>query len=236
MVKYTKRKIIRRRRNVKRVYRKKVRKTYRRIPRAMGPFPRIMNTQLVYKQPSSTITSGGLLNYKAVRFTANGMYDYDYDNLLSNKQPLYYDQLLSIDGPYRQYRVNAYKTKIKFINLSDKALNVYWQPASVNNYTDNDTPPEMQNWPGVIHQQLTAQGNSRPQCTFNTYKKINQLVPATGTRTTQWLGGYASNPTIQVAQCLLAETIDGSTTAFSFAVEVEHIFYVQLFDSDAISS
>lgn len=225
------------RRPAKRMLRKKrVYKRTNRVPKTLGPFPRTMNTTLVYKQPSAVISSNGVVNYKVVRFNANGMFDYDYDNLVNNKQPLYFDQLLSIDGPYRQYRVNAFKTRIKFINLSDKALNVYWSPASVNNYTDNDTPTEIQNWKGVSYRQLTSQSNAKPQCTFKTFKKINQLVPATGTRTTQWLGGYGSNPTINIVQALMAETIDGSTTAFNFSIEVEHIFYVQLFDADAIIS
>lgn len=232
------RKVYRRKKPVRRAYRKKrtYKKSFKKVPKTLGPFPRTMNTTMIYKQPSAVITSNGINSFKYVRFNANGMFDYDYDNLVSNKQPLYFDQLLSIDGPYRQYRVNAFKTRIKFINLSDKALNVYWSPATVNNYTDNDTVVEMQNFKGVSYKQLTAQNNARPQCTFKTFKKIDSLVPATGTRTTQWLGGYGSNPTINIVQTLMAETIDGSTAAFSFQIEVEHIYYVQLFDADAIIS
>lgn len=230
------RKVYRRkyRKPAKRMYRKK-RTMYRKRAK-VGPFPRIKATTMVYKNPSTTIASGGLLSYKAVQFAANSMFDYDVTNVLGNKQPLYYDQLLSSDGPYKQYRVNAWKTKIRVLNLSDKALNIYWDPATVNSWNDNDQPVEMQNRRGVRYTQLTAQNNAKPSCTFTSFHKLKNVVPQVATQTTQYLGGWAANPSIGIAQTLVAETIDGSTAAFNFAVEVEHIFYVTLFDSDAIIS
>lgn len=215
----------------KRVYRR----AFRKIPKS-GPFPRILNTTMLYKNPSTTISSDGILSYKRVQFCANSMYDYDISNLLGNKQPLYHDQLLSSDGPYKQYRVNAWKTKIKILNLSDKALNCYWDPATINSWSENDQPVEMQNRRGVRYAQLTAQGNAKPYVTFTSFHKLKNVIPQVATQTTQYLGSYTANPTIGVAQTLLLETIDGSTTAYNFAVEVEHVFYVTLFDSDAIIS
>lgn len=235
MAYYRKRKYIRKKGMKKRKARYMKRKVFRRVPKS-GPFPRIKNTTLLYKNPSTTISSGGILSYKTCQFAANSLYDYDVSNLLGNKQPLYFDQLLSIDGPYRQYRVNAWKTKIRILNLSDKALNIYWNPATVNSFTDTDTPTEMQNWRGVRYAQLTAQNNAKPMCTFSSFHRLRNIVPTTGTQTTQYLGSYTANPSIGISQTLLAETIDGSTATFNFAVEIEHVFYVTLFDSDAIVS
>jgi len=39
-----------------------------------------------------------------VQVKPNDMYDYDNTGEAGNKQPLYYDALLSASGPYKQYK------------------------------------------------------------------------------------------------------------------------------------
>jgi len=41
-----------------------------------------------------------------VQVKPNDMYDYDNTGEAGNKQPLYYDALLSASGPYKQYKNN----------------------------------------------------------------------------------------------------------------------------------
>lgn len=130
--------------------RKKIRKMGR-IPRTfktLGPFPKVMNTTLVYKNPSVNVTSAGISSYNYCNFALNSMFDFDQTNIIGNKQPLFYDQLLSIDGPYKNYKVNAWKTTIKFINLSDKAMFVYYD-GNLTALTETDQLNEVQNRRGV---------------------------------------------------------------------------------------
>jgi len=44
------------------------------------------------------------------------MYDYDNTGEAGNKQPLYYDALLSASGPYKQYKTISWKTTWYFMN------------------------------------------------------------------------------------------------------------------------
>jgi len=45
-----------------------------------------------------------------VQVKPNDMYDYDNTGEAGNKQPLYYDALLSASGPYKQYKTISWKT------------------------------------------------------------------------------------------------------------------------------
>lgn len=108
-------------------------------------FPLTKQCRLVYKNPSTTISSGGLTSYTSQVFACNNCNDFDYSNNLGNKSPLYWDYLCTAQGPYKKFRVNAWKTTLKVINLSDKALNVYFDHGTLGAVTDADTPQEMQN-------------------------------------------------------------------------------------------
>jgi len=51
-----------------------------------------------------------------VQVKPNDMYDYDNTGEAGNKQPLYYDALLSASGPYKQYKTISWKTTWYFMN------------------------------------------------------------------------------------------------------------------------
>lgn len=215
-----------------------IRNTRKRRPAfrlSKGPFPIRMNTQLVYKAPSTTIASGGILNYNSLTFGLNNMWDFDYSNQLGNKQPLFYDQLLSSDGPYKYYKVNAWKTTIKLINLSDKALHVYYDPC-VALVTDADTPTEIENRRGVQAFMLTAQANSKPMCTITKYQTLRSFYPNSINQSENFSGSWNASPSTNAFANLLWKTIDGSVASFSVAVQIQHIFYVTLYNADSIIS
>lgn len=211
-----------------------VRKT-QRASRKASLFPLTKSCKLIYKNPSTTITSNGIVNYRACIFKLNSCYDLDYNNEFGNKQPLYFDYLCTANGPYANFQVNAWKTTIKFINLSDKALNVYYDHGQNKGIFESDTPTEIQNRQGVSHRMVTAQGNAKPMCIFTSYRTIKPFYPKYD-RDSNLAGSFSADPFNLVYGTLLAQTIDGSTTAFSYAIEVTHVFYTQLYNRDMILS
>lgn len=219
-----------------RKYTRKPRKTIRKIPRPLGqPFPKVMNTTLVYKNSSTNLASSGLLPYQAVTWANNNMYDFDTSNVLGNKQPLYYDQLLSVDGPYKNYKVNGWKTTIKLINLSDRPLFVFFEPSTFS-YFEADTPIEIENRKGVQERLLTSASNAKPIAYFSKYTSLKSVAPKTISQGENYQAPYNANPQQQIYSSLVWKTIDGSITAFQVALHVSHVFYVQLYNDDSIIS
>lgn len=204
-----------------------------RIPK--GPFPRVMNTSLVYKCPSTTITSTGVNSYNYCQFALNSMYDFDQTNIAGNKQPLFYDQLLGVDGPYKWYKVNAWKTTIRFINLSDKAMFVYYSPCD-STLLEADTANEMQNRRGVQSFTVTAQANAKPMVTIKKYQTLRNFFPSSINQSENFSAAYTSGPSTVAYSTLGWQTVDGSTTAYSVAIQVQHIFYCTLYNADSTQS
>lgn len=210
-----------------------------RIPRpfsSKGPFPLRMNTQLVYKAPSTNVTSAGINSYNYCNFALNSMFDFDQTNIIGNKQSLFYDQLLSADGPYKNYKVNAWKTVIRFINLSDKAMFVYYDPTSGTLITDTDSAAEMQNRRGVQSFTLTAQANSKPMVTIKKFQTLKSFFPNSINSSENFSAAWNTGPAIPAYSALGWQTIDGSVAAFTIAIQVQHIFYCTLFNADSTAS
>lgn len=221
-------------RRVTQVNRRRTRRAPR-VPRQLGPFPKIMNTTLVYKNPSTNITSNGFSSFTYCQFALNSMFDLDQTNVIGNKQPLFYDQLLSIDGPYRNYRVNACKTTIRFINLSDKALFLYYDPCAAG-LTEADSALEMENRRGVQCFTLTAQSNAKPMQTITKYQSIKAFYPTGVNQSENFSAAYNTGPSTVAYSTLGWKTIDGSVAAYSVAIQVQNIFYCTLFNADSVQS
>lgn len=197
-------------------------------------FPRILHTTLLYKDTGTISNTSGLTSYAVARLKCNSLTDLDYDNVFANKQPLFFDQLFNASvGPYKQYKVNAWKTVYKVYNTdSTRALSVYFDQGSVNTYVDADTPQEMKNRPGVISKILTPSGGAKPMCYISKYNIMKNFL-GLSRADYSLAAGFTVDPTTLIVSTLLATTIDGSTTAFSCQVEVSHIFYVTCMDIDA---
>lgn len=231
-------------RKYKRPYRKvvkkaPVRKRYtkkRYFPLQKGPFPKIMHTQLVYQGNMVQDISTGVGNsYSYTQWRPNDLFDFDYTNNFGNKQPLFYDQLLSSTGPYKRFLVNAWKTTLTVFNLSDKGLEVFVDTNTMNTFLDTDTLGEIANRRGVIKRVITAQNNAKPMCTISFYRKLKSIVPESRSAVGEWGGYFNSSPNNYIANTLACQSIDGIST-HTVRVKISHIFYVTLFETDALVS
>lgn len=214
--------------------------TVRRIPRGIGtkgPFPAVYNTQLVYKYPGYTLSSGAVSGTVLQRFILNGPYDFDFDNNLGNKQPLYYDQLFGDNGPYKYYKVNAWKTTITVTNLSSQALHVYYDQGQIGSTVDADTQVEAQNRPGNIYRMVTGAANASPQCVITSFKKTKEFAPKGVSRGLDYGASYNAVPSSQIIGALLVGNLSVTDlTSFSVVITVKHIFYTTCYLRDAFQS
>ena len=205
-----------------------------------NPFPRVKNVTLLYKNTSNSVssTTGVILN----RVRCNSLADFDYDNLIGNKGPLYKDQLLSSTGPYTYYKVNSWKTTIKVINCTtalqgqtDCPLFVHFDQGTIGSFSEADTDAEIQNRPGVISKILTIPAGAKPTCYIKSYQKLSNFAPVTS-KGLEYGAAWNSNPTNTIFSTLYIRRVDNSTTTFACAFQVTHKFYVTLYSHDAVPS
>lgn len=210
-------------------------RTYR-VPSSL-PFPRIKQCTLIFKQPGVPLVSSAINGTAITRFRLNSLYDFDLDNNFLDKQPLFFDQLFSVTGPYKNYRVNAWKTRIVVTNLTDRAIQVYYDQGTLGSITDCDTVTEVQNRPGIIYSLVTAQANAKPQFTINSYKKTSNFINPRSGSDQLLTGAYNSDPTTQVIGTVIISNNDpASLTTFTVTISVEHKFYCTLYNQDSLNS
>lgn len=199
------------------------------------PFPTVMSTQLVYQGDMGTTISSGAASVSYTIWKPNDMFDFDFSNNLANKQPLFFDQLLTTTGPYKRYMVYAWKTKLTVFNLSDRPIELFVDTNSVNTTGDADTTSEIVDRRGVIKKIITGQANARPYVTFSWYKTLKSLVPSGRDSIAVWSGTPSTSPPNYVSNTLYGRSIDGAA-GHSYRVKISHVFYCKLFETDAIGS
>lgn len=198
-------------------------------------FPMKRHCSFLYKNPSTTITTAGVNAFYAVRIRCNSLFDVDFDNLFGDKQPLYYDSLLSGTGPYRNYKVNAWKTIIKIVNLeTTRTLMAYFDPGSLAGSGEADTATEIRNRAYVQSKILTPVGSGGGMATFVSYRKTKSFSPTTNED--NYTGNWDGNPSNVIFSTLNVIPVDSQATAYNFMIEVTHIQYATLFNSDAVVS
>lgn len=199
-----------------------------------GPFPRSKKMQLVYENALTAVNAASAAS--VARFIGcNSLYDFDKtsDNCFGNKQPLYYDTLLTASGPYKNYKVTGWKTTYHFINEADVATTVFVLPP-ISATSEIDSVAEADNFPGVIRLYLTAKGGSKSHgqvtVTGNPYDVYPSSQGDVG-----FTGGYGGDPGFLVYGGFAAATADGTSTVI-LKVAVKHIFTAELQTIDALVS
>lgn len=196
-------------------------------------FPDVLKTTLRYNSNMIQINPSAASVYYS--FDLNAMYDFDFDNLVGNKQPLYFDELLTVDGPYRTYTCKKWVTKIHIINASGDPLICYWSQGSAVN--DSDTLIEVQNKPNVRELILTQNDGGKNSGTIVAPGSINEIY---GKRLdpSGMTGHYTSNPASLAKGTLYLYNPGGVvTTPVRAWVKITHDFIdVELGTTDAIIS
>lgn len=172
----------------------------------------------------------GVSSLISVTFRVNDIYNFDGGAVFGGKQPLYYDMLLSSNGPYRQYKVHSCKLKMTFINASSDTCTIFVTPALAAS-AECDTSQEAENFPRVIKRHLTGNGGSCDKLEIVSITKPTDVYP-TSFHDVNFLGAYNGSPSTVVYQNILIPIV--STSEVDIAIEA--VFDVTLSYDDAVIS
>lgn len=210
----------------------KVSPTSTTMATSQGPFQAVKYVTFLYEN-GLTKMSGAAATSNA-NIVCNGAYDVD-NNLagtFGNKQPLYFDDLLSASGPYKNYKVISWETTYTVVNNASVPTNVYFLP-SVQAVTDLDSVAECENFPGVQKRFLTGKGGAFDRCVVTVKGHIDDVHA--GDNSLGLTGTISANPTQGIFGGLLVATADG-TTAQDCYVAICHKMYTLLTVVDALVS
>lgn len=227
----TKRRAVERRRQTLGKITGKVSPSSTTLSKAPGPFSGKKYVTFLYENALTTIS--GAANVVTATLKPNDMYDFDNSGDLGNKQPLYFDALMSVSGPYKNYKVISWKSTYTFINNGATAVDIFVSPP-VAATSEVDSLAEMDNFPGVSRLYLTKSGGCKDFGKIVVTGHVKDVYPAYADDLTL-NGGYASSPQTIVYQVVLARGSDG-TTAASVMVSVKHEAFTELGLVDSIVS
>lgn len=207
------------------------RTTLQRFPD--GPFPRSKNVSLVYEN-ALTATGTGTSGLLTLGTKPNSAYDYDNSSgaAFGNKQPLYYDALLSASGPYKNYKVNSWRTTYTIVNNGDSPMTI-WALPPISATSEIDSAAEADNFPGVKRLYLSSKGGSKSTGTITVTGNVADVyTSATGEG--GLIAAYNADPTYLVYGGLILQTADATNIAAYVAVR--HVMNTTLQVVDAIVS
>lgn len=203
------------------------------LANATGPFTEKKLTTFLYENgltkcaPAASVVTVG--------FVANNLYDFDNNAgaYWGNKQPLYYDQLLSSTGPYKSYKVISWKTTVTVVNQTAVPLNC-WLAGAQWAATEVDSTVEADNWPGVKKLYLTASGGSKNEGTLTITGHIDDVFSGFE-KDLNLYGAYNSGPGSPIYGSLVMQCADGTTNVEAY-VAIKHEAFTELTVVDAIVS
>lgn len=195
------------------------------------PFPRSKTVNLIYENQLSYVNSAtAFYNYSVL---LNSAYDFDKGTVLGNKQPLYYDSVLSASGPYKFFKVKSWKTTWTFINHGAKPITVWISPP-VSGTGELDSAAEYDNFPGVKRIYLTEAGGSKTLGMCTVTGNIADVYKA-GQQDFSFYGGYGNDPAYTIYGGFGVQSSDGTATPL-FSVAVRHEMNTELDVVDALVS
>lgn len=196
-----------------------------------GPFSGKKFVTFLYENALTQIA--GAANVITFTSKPNDMYDFDNTGDAGNKQPLYYDSLLTASGPYRAYKVFSWKTTYTFINGTGCPVDIFVSPP-IAGTGEFDSLAEADNFPGVKRLKLTAATGSKTMGTVTVTGHIKDVYP-TISEDANFYGAYNTSPTFLVYQNVLVRASDGTSGAIVY-FSVKHEAYTELSTVDALVS
>lgn len=200
------------------------------LARSLGPFQGKKFVTLLYEN-ALTLMNG--TTFGTYNIGCNDAYDVDKTTVYGNKQPLYYDTLLTGGGPYKQYKVHSWKTTYTILNDSTIPINVWVMPPN-SGTAELDLVSELDNFPGVVRKYLSQRNGANNATEVTVTGHVADVFPGYKDDVT-FIGSYNSSPQTIVYGGLGIQSGDGSTT-YEVYVAIKHEMYVELQLVDALVS
>lgn len=204
------------------------------LARYPGPFQGKKRLTFIYENELTSV--GGATNLLNASIACNSCFDVDKSgsNCYGNKQPLYFDALISSSGPYKQYKVISWKTTYTVVNTQNTCPLTIWALPPISAPAEIDSAAEADNFPGVKRLYLTPSGGSKSMGTVVTTGHVADVYPSYTSDNTL-VGTNATDPSTIIYGGLVIHGSDG-TTAPSVYVSIKHEMYTELDVLDAIVS
>lgn len=210
----------------------KVSKGNTTLAKAVGPFGQKKYLTFLYENLMQKFS--GSTNVLTTTVKPNSMYDFDNGAEFGNKQPLYYDVLLTASGPYKQYRVISWKTTYYFENSTECPVNI-WVGPPVAATAETDSVAEVDNWPGVKRLRLTQKYGSKTFGEIVVTGHVGDVYPTFSSDYASYTGQYNTDPGLPIYQGIVIQAADGSTIPIVYA-SVKHEAYTELGLVDSLVS
>jgi len=201
------------------------------LARAVGPFEGYKTMTFLYESYLRSCSAGAPASVVTVR--SNSMFDYDVSGNVGNKQPLYYDSLLTASGPYRAYKVVSWKTTWFVQNTTAVPVTVFVSPP-VSSTGEFDSVAEADNYPGVKRLFLGPAGSSNDSGSLTVTGHVNDVYKGY-TGDVNFQAAYNSDPTSSIYGCVIIATADGTTNVSGY-LGVRHEAFTELTQNDALVS
>jgi len=200
---------------------------------AKGPFASKKFMTFLYENELTAIPSA---NVNALSVMSNSLFDFDQTSTATfgNKQPLYYDALMSASGPYKQYKVISWKTTYTILNQSTAVPITVWAIPPISATSEIDSAAEADNFPGSKSLYLGPVGSSKNMGTVTIYGHTDDVYAAQAALDTL-AGAYNANPLSPCYQGLIIKGSDGTTAPLVY-VAVRHEAYTELGVVDSLVS
>lgn len=198
-----------------------------------GPFQGKKYVTFIYENELTAIT--GATNLLVASVASNSLFDFDKHggSCFGNKQPLYFDTLLSASGPYKVYKVISWKTTYTLVNTSNVPVTI-WALPPIAATAEVDSAAEADNFPGVKRLYLTGSTGTKTMGTVTMTGHIKDVNPTDWT-SSNFNGTYGTDPTTIIYGGIIVHGSDG-TTAPNVYVAVKHEAYTELQYVDALVS
>lgn len=196
-----------------------------------SPFPPKKWVNFEYTSPLTAYAPGGATASLACK--PSDLYDFDgtAGGTFGNKQPLYYDALMTGTGPYRQFKVWSWVITYTIVNNAIAPLTVYAFP-SISAASELDLASEMDNFPGVKKLFLTSDTGSKNIGTITVKGALTDVYPF-DKHSTALSGSYNASPSVPVFAGLGFVTPTGNVDVY---VSVKATMYAELGNVDALVS
>ena len=143
---------------------------------APGPFAGKKYMTFIYENELTQLSTAAAFTHAQVM--SNSLYDFDKNGVFGNKQPLYFDTLVTAAGPYRQYKVISWKTTYTVYNASVAyPVTAFALPPHADT-SDLNSAAEVDNWPGVNRLFLTPAQGTQDMGTVSVTGHIDDVYPS----------------------------------------------------------
>lgn len=208
----------------------------------INPFPPVYKTKITWAPPAIEWAPG--LNSSVMQFQMTNCYNIDIGAVFPTTQPLFFDQLCSSTGPYKQFKVVGWRGKFNLVNLggiredtpSTGTQDVY-EILFQQGYelsAEGDTNAELQAAPNLQRHLLpsTLNGSASHKEIYFQGKTADYFATTVDDSTI--VGNYAGSPSIVVYGSLGVRSIGSKVIKLGIQVTLE--LEVEFFSNDGAAS